>query len=283
MESKDKLLKNIIFSGGGFKGWAYIGSIRALNERVDFKDIKKIIAVSCGSIFSIFYILQIDYRYILDFFLNQNLKKYMDVNIDSLLTNQSILEGKLLKSMLKELISSKINPDCNFMELYNQTKINYTVLSFNLTDIDIEYFNKTNTPDVMVVDAIMASCAVPLLFPGYTINEKVYYDVGFCNNCPCNLIDPKELRKNTIAFDLASYRVREKYNILTIFNCMTDMLNKHYNKINKKIVHDIIDVRYKNEFMNLKQSKDTIFNIYMNGYKNTLKVLNSFFEKRTQT
>jgi len=48
MESKDKLLKNIIFSGGGFKGWAYIGSIRALNERVDFKDIKKIIAVSCG-------------------------------------------------------------------------------------------------------------------------------------------------------------------------------------------------------------------------------------------
>ena len=35
-----KLLKNIIFSGGGFKCWAYIGTIRALNENVPFDKIK---------------------------------------------------------------------------------------------------------------------------------------------------------------------------------------------------------------------------------------------------
>jgi ABC-2 type transport system ATP-binding protein len=40
-----KILKNIIFSGGGFKCWAYIGTIRALNENVPFDKIKKIIGV----------------------------------------------------------------------------------------------------------------------------------------------------------------------------------------------------------------------------------------------
>jgi NTE family protein len=274
-----KLLKNIIFSGGGFKCWAYIGTIRALNENVPFDKIKKIIGVSCGSIFSLFYILQIEYSYILEFFLNFNIKKYIDIDIDSVIINQSVLEGKRFKSLIMDLMSVKVNPEITFSELYETLPILYTVLSFNVSDIKIEYFNKNNTPDIKVIDALMASCALPFLFPAYIINDKVYYDVGFCNNCPCNLIDYEEQENNTIALDLSNYKVQEKYNIMTLFYCMMDMLNKHYNKINKKITYKIVDHRFKAEFMNLRQSKDTIFNVYMNGYTNSKKALTSFFKE----
>ena len=35
------MIKNIVFSGGAFKGWAYIGTIRALNEYIRIKEEKE--------------------------------------------------------------------------------------------------------------------------------------------------------------------------------------------------------------------------------------------------
>ena len=92
MINNKKKLKNVIFSGGGFKCWAYIGSIRALKENIPFENINQIIGVSCGAIFSLFYLLQLDYYDILEYFLNIDLKKYMDIDIDSFISNQSLLE-----------------------------------------------------------------------------------------------------------------------------------------------------------------------------------------------
>ena len=69
-----KQLKNIIFSGGGFKGWSYIGTIKALNETINLKDLEQIIGVSIGASFSLFYLLQIDYKFLINYFLNMNLK-----------------------------------------------------------------------------------------------------------------------------------------------------------------------------------------------------------------
>jgi len=40
------MLKNIVFSGGGLKGLAYIGTIQALNELIKLKYIEQIIGVS---------------------------------------------------------------------------------------------------------------------------------------------------------------------------------------------------------------------------------------------
>ena len=44
-------IKNLVFSGGGAKGFAYIGVLKALEEFKLTKNIKKIIGVSIGSMF----------------------------------------------------------------------------------------------------------------------------------------------------------------------------------------------------------------------------------------
>ena len=60
-------IKNIIFGGGAFKGWAHIGAIKALNENIPFKNIEQIIGVSVGSIFGLFYLLQLDPGFLINF------------------------------------------------------------------------------------------------------------------------------------------------------------------------------------------------------------------------
>jgi len=268
-----KVLKNIIFSGGGLKGWAYIGSIRAINEKIPFKNIEKIIGVSCGAIFGLFYLLQIDYSFILNYFLELDIKKYLDIDIDSIITNQSILQGKKFKLIIMEIMKTRINPESTFLQLFEKTGILFTVGTFNLTDINVEYFNKILTPHIKVIDAIIASSSLPLLFPAYEINNKIYYDGAVCNNCPCNLVN----EENSIAFDLSCDSMPNKNNMLCLLYSMLSLLNKQYNNINKKITFKILDSRYDYETINLNQSKDDIFNIYMNGYKNTLNALDFIF------
>ena len=165
-----KNIKNIIFSGGGFKCWAYIGTIRVLYEEILFKNIKSVIGVSCGSIFGLFYLLQFDYSFLLNHFLQLDIKKYIDIDIDSVITNQSLVEGKKFKQLIQECMSKKINPESTFQELFDKTGILFTTVAFNITDVKIDYFNKDLTPYVKVIDAIMASSALPMLFPAYTIS-----------------------------------------------------------------------------------------------------------------
>jgi predicted acylesterase/phospholipase RssA len=267
------VIKNIVFSGGGLKGWAYIGTLKALYELIDFKNIEQIIGVSIGSVFGLFYLLQIPYDFILDIIMNLNFKELIDIDIDNILVNQSLINGNNYIEKIKEIISTKIDPDITFIELYHYNKILYTTNALNINNSKIEYFNYKLTPNVKIVDAIMASSSLPLLFPPYKINEKYYYDGGLCNNCPVNLIDELE----SIAFDI-SHVDSENNNNIKLFDLMMSFISIS-NKINtineNNLVFQILDSRFKNEVMNINQTRDDIFNIYMNGYINSK---NSIFD-----
>ena len=265
-----KIIKNIIFSGGAFKGWAYIGTIKALNENIPFKNIEQIIGVSVGSIFGLVYLLQLDPGFLINFIINLDFKSIMDIDLDSIIVNQSMLEGKEFKKIVLELCN--LNENITFQELFLQTSVLFTTCAYNVDKIQLEYFNKNLTPDVKVIDALIASCALPLLFPAYKIGNDFYYDGGICNNCPCNLVNPK----TSIAFDLCPRIVKSEYNILNLISGLTNLINNHFsNNFNFKF--NIVDEKFDNQVFNINQSKDEIFNIYMNGYNNTNKIFNFIF------
>jgi len=161
--------------------------------------------------------------------------------------------------------------DLTFKQLYNKTGIKFTTCAFNITNCNLDYFDYISNPDVKVIDAIMASCALPVLFPAYKIDDNFYYDGGICNNCPCNLVDPK----TSIAFNIASEYMPSKYKILDLLMSLTRHLN-NINNTNKQIMFNISSGKYDDQIFNVNQSNDIIFNIYMDGYINTKKILTSF-------
>jgi NTE family protein len=262
------MIENIVFSGGGFKGWAYIGTIRALDELIDFKNIKSITGVSIGSVFGLFYTVRIPWDTILDFIMSLNFKELIDIDIDNILVNQSILNGANYLNIIKEIISVKIDPGITFKELYRHSGILFTVNALNVSTSNVEYFNHLLSPDVKVIDAIMASSSIPLIFPAYKINNSYYYDGGLCNNCPANYID--EL--SSIAFSLSIDTKSDNNNIFNLIQSLMHITNSAYTK-NTHIIYKILDSRFKNEMININQSRDDIFNIYMVGYTNSKNVI----------
>jgi len=266
------MLKNIIFPGGGLKGWAYIGAIRALTELVDYSVIEQVIGTSIGSLFGLCYVLQIEWSYLLDFIINLDFKEMVDIDIDSILVTQSLLEGKKYKQLLREVISTKIDPEITFSELKKVSKILFTINAYNITKRKEEYFNYLLTPDVKVIDAVMASCTLPLIFPAYNINNNYYYDSFLINNCPYNIIEPLE----TMVFEISLYpdffgttntTNTTNTNLYDLINSL--LANVQVNKdtkLDNYIITEIIQEKYNNDMANINQTKDDIFNIYMYGY-----------------
>jgi predicted acylesterase/phospholipase RssA len=269
------MLKNIIFPGGGFKGWAYIGTIRALNEIIDFKNIEQVIGTSIGSLFALCYILRIEWSYLLDFVMNLDFKEMIDIDIDNILTNQSLLHGKKYYEIIKEIISTKVKYDITFIELHGINPILFTVNAFNITKSKDDYFNYVTTPNLKIIDAIMASSSIPLVFPAYKINNNYYYDGGLTNNCPFNVVDQLE----TMIFEISIYD-SNKENCSTntnlyefVYSIMNYIENNKNINRDDYIIINIIQEKYNNDMVNINQTKDDIFNIYMYGYLTSKKNL----------
>jgi predicted acylesterase/phospholipase RssA len=264
------MIKNIIFSGGGLKGWAYIGTIKALDEYVKLNDIKTVSGTSIGSVFGLFYIIGIKWDFLLDFFINLDFKSMVDIDIDNILINQSVMKGNKYKQLVQEIMSIKIDPEITFMGLHKYSKILYSVTALNISNCKVEYFNYLTTPDVKVIDAILASSSLPFLFPAYKIKDKYYYDGGICNNCPTNLVDELE----SIAFDIGffSNELESNFKILNLLNSLSFITNSNFSK-NEKIIFKILDSNFNNDAININQSKDDVFNIFMNGYLNSKNVI----------
>ncbi len=266
------MIKNIVFTGGGLRGWAYIGTIKALNEYLPFKDISQVAGVSIGSLFALMYLLQVPWETLLDYCINIDILGTADLDLDNIFTNQSLLAGDQFMNRLREIISLKINPDITFQELKKHSKILFTTLALNVTDSTIDYFNYQLTPDVKVIDAIRASCSLPGILPSYEINGKKYFDGGICNNTPLDFLTEND----TLAFDIC-LKERGKNNnvveIMNLINSMMDILNTTHSHKDKYQVYKILDARFEKEVVNFKQTKDDIFNIYMIGYRNSKEMI----------
>jgi len=263
------MVKNIVLSGAGFKCWAYIGTLQALEE-YKINGIEQVVGVSAGSIFGLFYILGIKWDFLLDFFMNINFQEELyDVDIDNILSQQSLFAGSKFKSIIREIISRYINPDITFKELKYFSKIKFTVNALNITDSILDYFNYELTPDIKVIDAIMASSRLPVILPPYNINNKLYYDGGLCNNCPVDFVDEVD----SMAFDVdCGGDSSTDINLIKLINTIAKIANNSipkdtYNK------HSILEHKFKNEMVNFNQSRDDIFNIYMHGYINSKNII----------
>ena len=69
-------------------------------------------------------------------------------------------------------------------ELYEKTKIDFYIYVSELNSFTCECISHKTHPDWTVVDAVYASCALPIIFKPLICGEKAYADGGFFLNYP---------------------------------------------------------------------------------------------------
>lgn len=158
----------LVLSGGGARGIAHIGVIKAMEEYGIYPSY--VAGTSAGAIVGGLYASGCTWQEILDFF-----KVTQIFSITKLARNKP---GFFDTEKFHEQFSAYI-PNDNFNSLQKQLFITAT----NLLDGKLKVFNKGE-----LIKPIMASAAVPGIFAPVKIKQGYYIDGGTLNNFPVDLI-----------------------------------------------------------------------------------------------
>ena len=200
-------------------------------------------------------------------------KKLLDlygVN-DTLDKVENILEKQIMKCF------NVSNP--TMKEFYEMTNKNLYLCSYNVERQEIVYFNHKSHGDVKLIDAVKASCCIPLLFYACKINGEYYIDGGVKERLPVNAIKNLFKKEEILCFD--GYRISKnkntsKHNIFLYGFKLIDSLIKSqlltYDKEFDTIVCDL------NEIIPFTLSKSWIEKNMENMEEIGINAVNTFLE-----
>ncbi len=154
----------IALSGGGVRGIAHIGVLKALNEVGIYPQM--ISGVSAGAIVGALYAAGNSPDTIFELIHDLDLFELLSLRRPRL----GIFKPDGLKKNLERILANKNMEDLQ-MPLY--------VTATNLSDASAHVFSHGN-----LVDAIMASSAFPLIIRPYAIQGTLFVDGGLVNNLP---------------------------------------------------------------------------------------------------
>jgi NTE family protein len=196
------MFSNLVLSGGGIQGLAYIGLVKYLEETNNINKIEKFAGTSAGALGCLMIILGYTSSQMEELVINLDFKSFgekEEVSLLSLVENYGISSGKKIDDLFKIIIKKKTgNPNITFKELFEKTNKELNILVSNLTKGKYEVFNHINTPDLSIYLAVRLSLNIPFLFKPIEYNSCLYVDGGVMNNFPIKIFN-NELDK-TIGF-----------------------------------------------------------------------------------
>ncbi|MBC7196064.1 MAG: patatin-like phospholipase family protein [Deferribacterales bacterium] len=211
---------SVALSGGGARGWAHIGVIKAL-KKLNYK-ITAISGTSAGAIvasYEAFGMLDSLEEYIL----NSDKKKVFSFFDFNFIPKYGLINGKKVTDMFNEKLNGKLLENSN-IPLY--------ICATNLQSGKCTIFKRG-----LVVDAVRASISIPGIFTPVEINGRYYVDGGLANPLPVNALT-KNGHKRVIAVDvnvpLQAPVYKEMPNVLTVINRSIGIMTYYVDKYNLK-------------------------------------------------
>jgi len=278
------MITNLVFSGCSTKFFIILGCLKCLLDYkyIDFENIENILCSSGSVLIIVCYLLGYTLTEIKTIILTIDLHKlffdsrYNSNIIDNIYNYNCIINNKKIKEVLRIIIKKKYGKDnITFKELYNMTKICLIINVYCLDDNKIEYLSYKTTPDMDIVDAILMTIAIPILFQPVIYNGKTYCDPGIkthidldyfftselnydeknemINKTLCILIETCQRNYVTQTHINDENRIDSIINYISrIFYVITDSTKeyKEYNVINIKSSLKFYDLEVTNEIKN---------------------------------
>lgn len=275
-------MDTLYLSSGGIKGYSILGVISVLEKKQLLQYYKTIIGSSVGSIIGLLIIIGYNSNSIYKLLLNdlEDILFKKQINQENILLNlinfYGINNGNKYKNLLQYLLKEKkYKIDITFKELYDETQINFIVITSDICSSELFYFNKDDTPNYSVINSIMASTCIPLVFQPIYYEDKILVDGGYFNNIKMRYLD-----SNTLIVNIKSHsNYIDTSNDLNLFEYSKLLINslvKSVQNINNFDSLNIIDLEFDSNGISLNINNDERKDLYTYGI---FKCLN-FFKRR---
>jgi len=154
----------LVLSGGGIRGFAHLGALKALEEAnipIDF-----IAGTSAGALIGAFYATGMKTDEIYDFLKEKDVFSLAEITFPS----TGLLNFKRLAKEMRNWLP---------VQQFEDLPIQLTVVASNLQLGKVEYINSGN-----LIDAAIASASIPAIFSPVKIGKYDYCDGGVFDNMP---------------------------------------------------------------------------------------------------
>jgi len=260
-------IKHLVISGGSVWGFSAFGILyEAISSGfVNMDDIESIYGTSIGSLIGLTVSLKIDHNTLKDYLINRPWEQVCKKSVCSVLEvfdSKGLINKTFFVEFFSPLLKS-VDLDLNvtMQELYEYNKIDFHiyVTELNLfTLVDVSY--KTH-PNWFVIDAIWASCSIPLLFTPMIIDNACYIDGGFFLNYPISkCIENVENINEIFGISLGNNNSNKNismsiHNQSSIFDLLNVLLNRVINNI---------------DFFSNDKLNETLYNIHFFSKETTI-------------
>jgi len=167
--SQNKFKIGLVLSGGGARGFAHIGVIQALNEAGIFPDV--VSGTSAGAIVGSLYADGYSPQEILKITNSKSRFNYVRPTVP----NDGLLQISGVIRILRNSLRSKT---------FEELKIPLFVAATDLNNGRVDYFSSGE-----LLNRIIASASIPVLFKPVVIDNKHYVDGGVLDNLPVKPIE----------------------------------------------------------------------------------------------
>lgn len=223
--------KNLVLSGGGIKGIAFIGALKQMVDKnlINPQKLKAIAGTSAGAMFALFIVLGFSADQIWDFIYCLDTKKLIEPDFLMLVQKYGIESGQIIYDFYEEVLRKKTGiKNITFKQLYDITNIRIIMTGSCLTTKEIVYYDHIHTPQFQVSMALRITISIPIFFTPVIIDNKTYIDGAVLNNYAMNLFEDN--LDETIGLYICgdfntNYKCPEEY-----FTALFNLLKYYYYK-----------------------------------------------------
>lgn len=277
----------LVLSGGGVKGAAHIGVLKALEEeKIKFDFIS---GTSSGSIIAALYASGYKADEIYDIFKNYCKEiKYFDLKnifniIKNLIKNKKILIEGLNSG---EKIEKIINKFCekNKIKNINQIKNNLIIPAVDIYNGNIYYFCSENMCknnnkkisnnikyiyDIEIGKAVRASCSYPGVFAPTEFNNTKLMDGGIRENTPWRELKNCGADKVLcVCFETEAKEKKEEKNIIDVIMASIEIMDRELANYELEGIDYLLNIKTKKISLLDSSKIDFLYNL---GYEETKK------------
>ncbi len=257
-----------IFGGGGIRGAAYSGVIKAIKELNI--DVAGYAGSSIGAVVAGLISFDYSIQEIQEVFDNINFEFFSDFNFNfgkdfALSKGNNFYEwmkNKIESKFYKDYKENKDYPKVTFKDIENELVI-FTV---DLTNSKLYEFSKTKTPDAEIAQAIRVSVAMPGLYAPVFGENECLVDGDLLKAMPLSLLTPTiyEREEKILEFRLENNETKKK--ILNTF----DYLNAVYDTFSG-VASDFVINKYKDyekfDFIKINTENISVIDFMINKEK----------------
>jgi NTE family protein len=223
-EFRRSLYRNLVFSGGGVRGIAYLGAVEVLDEYRILDNIERVAGTSAGAITATLLSLRLRVAEMRELFLTLDFRKVPqsdtrhtkrrlisipdEENPRRFLRSYGWYSSQYFYHWLQDIIAHQYggNPKASFRDFRERGYRDLYIVAANVSRQRAEVFSPDHTPEVAVADAVRMSISIPLYFESLRFNGKrfgsgeYYVDGGLYDNFPVHIFDKEKFAGKPWAF-----------------------------------------------------------------------------------